>query len=346
LRPTRARADARAPRCRQVWAPGAKPPPSALPRVLACAAGGLVAVSLHSLLSPKVPEQVFQDPRWVASHSVLYKVLYMWAMGFAARNKYYFVWQWAEAACCAGGVGWAGFETEGPAAGTPRWDRCCNVQVLGVELAGTAAELPLSWNTRTGTWLRHYCYERLLAPPLCAPGFLALLITQAVSGVWHGVYAGYGLFFTGSTFMLHAAKTLYRYQRVLPPMLRAPSVVLHTLLSAFHLNYLAAAFIIVTLPGGIAAWKSVHYVGHISMIVRCGCGQAAYVRIALLRAHCTDARACCARRASASSARCCRHRGLGARRLQRASVRRAQRTAWCRSAVSVCDSAKLAAGSV
>ena len=94
-----------------------------------------------------------------------------------------------------------------------RRERGCNLDILGVEMAGTAALLPLRWNRRTGDWLRHYCYERISPPGSRGVlPFVGLLVTQTVSGLWHGLYAGYFLFFVSSSLMLQAAKTVYRYQ--------------------------------------------------------------------------------------------------------------------------------------
>jgi lysophospholipid acyltransferase len=261
-----------------VWSPDAQPqPPSPLLPALGVAVAGTLCAALHSLLMPLLPDSAFLNPGWVASHGVPFKLVYMWCMAFASRCKYYFVWSWADVACRLGGLGWAGWQPKDTSGGAkkddaaatrmePRWDRCRNVDILGVELATSAAELPQAWNTCTGAWLRHYCYERLLARRV--PPFAALLVTQATSGMWHGLYAGYGLFFTSSSFMLQAAKVLFRYQRALPAAARKPFALLHWFLTAFHLNYLAATFIAVTLPAGRAAWASVHYAGHISMIVR------------------------------------------------------------------------------
>jgi lysophospholipid acyltransferase len=261
----------------QPWAPSAPAPPSGAFHALASALQGLVFAALHSLLTPRFPDGAFLNARWVAAHSVPYKLCYMWAMGLAARCKYYFVWRWAEAAGAAGGLGWSGYEPakDGSSKPVARWERCANVHLRGVELAATAAELPQAWNTRTGAWLRHYAYERLLARGM--PAFAALIATQAIAGVWHGTYAGYALFFTSSSLMLQAAKVLFRYQRALPRWAARPCAVAHAALTVFHLNYLAAAFIAVTLPGGRAAWASVGYAGHISMIVRPqrACGRCA-----------------------------------------------------------------------
>jgi len=258
-------------RRRGVWAPGAPRPSSALGPTLQCAVLGLACAGAHAALTPLVPDSAFLSPAWLARTGWPQRLAYMWAMGLAARCKYYFVWKWAEAACNAAGLGWGGVA----------WDRARNIDVLGVELASSAAAYPVNWNARTGLWLRYYCYERLCPPaaaeggararPLTTP-FVALLATQTVSGLWHGIFAGYWCFFVSSAFMLHASKVVFRYQRALAP---APSLawrlssVLHGLLSAFHLAYLAAPFIIITWPGSLAAWRSVRFSGHVSMVGIC-----------------------------------------------------------------------------
>jgi hypothetical protein len=166
-------------------------------------------------------------------------------------------------------------------------------------------------------WLRYYCYERLLQRPASLPPFAAMLATQLISGVWHGVRAGYALFFFGSGLMFQASKVIFRYQRAIPArltLLRRVVAVVHWFISAVHLSYLAAAFIAVTLPAGRAAFASVHYVGHITMAVRAA--HACYHA-----AHALNKRSY-VRRCCACSARCCRRRvGPSAPRRRRAPRR-------------------------
>lgn len=52
-------------------------------------------------------------------------------------------------------------------------------------------------------------YERL-TPAGKRPGFRTLVATQLVSGVWHGLFPGYWLFFATSAVVFEAGKTLYR----------------------------------------------------------------------------------------------------------------------------------------
>ena len=267
----------------QVWAPDAPKRPSALLPAARRVTLGVLFAALHAKFAPELPETVFLDDWWVASRPVAAKLGYMYAMAVAARCKYYFVWLMADAACCAGGLGWSGYETEAATTAdkdgnktksskaVAKWERTRNVDPLGVEFAGSAAALPHTWNITTSLWLRYYCYERLLQRPAALPPFAAMLLTQLTSGLWHGVHAGYALFFVGSGFMFQASKVIYRYQRAIPAryaLLRRQVAALHWSLSTFHLNYLAAAFIAVSLPAGQAAFASVHYAGHITMLVR------------------------------------------------------------------------------
>jgi hypothetical protein len=48
------------------------------------------------------------------------------------------------------------------------------------------------------------------------PGFYALLVTQTVSGVWHGLYAGYWLFFVHSAFMFQGSRFLFKLVSAAP----------------------------------------------------------------------------------------------------------------------------------
>ena len=267
------------------WAVASAPPRfSALFPTLRCCALGAACAAVHALLSPLVPDTAFSDPAWLARNGFWARIAFMWAMSFAARCKYYFVWKWAEAACDASGRGWGGSATNA-------WDRGRNIDVAGVELATSSVAYPQNWNIRTGLWLRYYVYERL-APPASGdagapaevaaaaggggkkkragiPPFLALLITQTISGIWHGIFPGYAFFFIGSVFMLHSSKVMYRHQRRLAPPDSLPGRLLalvHGLISAFHLSYLASTFIIITLSGSFAAWRSVHWAGHYSLL--------------------------------------------------------------------------------
>ena len=93
-------------------------------------------------------------------------------------------------------------------------------------------------------------YERLTPKGGRAP-FYAMLITQTVSAVWHGLFPGYGIFFITSAFMFEASKVVFRYERAFAPSKGLfnhktfpPWVVLKWAFTAFVLNYAAATFLV------------------------------------------------------------------------------------------------------
>ncbi len=144
----------------------------------------------------------------------------------------------------------------------PLWTTCTNVRPMGVEKAATFVEIPHHWNVQTGIWLRHYVYDRT-TPKGKKPGFTNILITQVVSGVWHGLYAGYWLFFVSSAVFLQGSKSMFRWQRANWP--RRWSAVIdfpHWLLTTVGLNYLCGAFMLVTYEQCMAAWGSVYFIPH------------------------------------------------------------------------------------
>ena len=91
-------------------------------------------------------------------------------------------------------------------------------------------------------------YERL-TPRGKKATFKTLLVTQLVSGIWHGLFAGYVLFFASSAFLFESAKVIYRYEqglgrrwdflRTFPPLL-----FVKFLYTGFVLNYSAIAFLV------------------------------------------------------------------------------------------------------
>ncbi len=99
----------------------------------------------------------------------------------------------------------SGFDFEGYEGGKPKWGRCTNVRFLGMWLADSSRIVPQHWNIRTGVFLRHYVYDRLVGPG-GRPGFVHVLITQLVTAFWHGVYPGYVIFFIGTAFYLQVRR--------------------------------------------------------------------------------------------------------------------------------------------
>lgn len=111
-------------------------------------------------------------------------------------------------------------------------------------------------------------YERLSAPG-SKPSFFNMMATQLISGIWHGVFPGYWLFFITSAFMFQASRVLYRYEANLPSKIRnfLPWYLAKVLMSALVLSYTASAFMVLSYHESVLVWKSVSYYGHIWIFV-------------------------------------------------------------------------------
>ncbi|XP_010553491.1 PREDICTED: lysophospholipid acyltransferase 1-like [Tarenaya hassleriana] len=219
-----------------------------------------ICMALYLYLVPHFPLTRFTDP--VYQEWGFWKRLgYQYMSGFTARWKYYFIWSISEASIIISGLGFSGWTDSSPP--KPKWDRAKNVDILGVELAKSAVQIPLVWNIQVSTWLRHYVYERLVKSGKKA-GFFQLLATQTVSAVWHGLYPGYIIFFVQSALMIAGSRVVYRWQRAIPPKMDIPrkmTVLANFLYTVLVLNYSSVGFMVLSLHETITAYGSVYYVG-------------------------------------------------------------------------------------
>ena len=208
-------------------------------------------------------DNTYLDPAWSA-RPLWRKFWELHILGQGSRGKYFFCWVWAEAACVASGVGFGGYDEK---TREPRWDVATNVKPMGVERAATFVQIPHNWNVKTGMWLRHYVYDRA-TPEGARPGFAQLLLTQVISGVWHGLYAGYWLFFVSSAVFVHGSKGVYRWQR--DHFSKRWSFLIdfpHWALTTVGLNYLCGAFMLVTYEQCMNAWGSVYFLPHLTVLL-------------------------------------------------------------------------------
>ncbi|KAL2634990.1 hypothetical protein R1flu_006469 [Riccia fluitans] len=232
-----------------------RPPPSPYGAAFSSFVKALLCMGVYVFLTPRVPLSMYSDPaylKWGFWHRVGYQML----SGFTTRWKYYFIWSLAEASVIMSGFGFSGWNGD-----TPSWDRACNVNIPKVELATSAAQIPAYWNIHVSTWLRHYVYERLISKGK-KPGFWQLLVTQVVSAVWHGLYAGYLLFFVNSALFVEASKVIYRYQRAVPDekvFLSKLLLVINALFSSFAVNTTSIGFMILGLRETLAVYQSIFY---------------------------------------------------------------------------------------
>ncbi|KAM3225953.1 hypothetical protein ACQJBY_055074 [Aegilops geniculata] len=133
-----------------IWA--SSTPSPLLPTLRALVQAG-ICMGLYLYLSPMFPLSRFSEPLYY-EWGFWHRLFFQYMSGFTARWKYYFIWSISEAAIIISGLGFTGWSDSSPP--KAKWDRAINVDILGVELAGSAAQLPLKWNIQVSTWLR-YC---------------------------------------------------------------------------------------------------------------------------------------------------------------------------------------------
>jgi len=232
--------------------------PSAVKSAVKKFAMALLFLALHTVItSVYTIDNTYLNPKWM-EYSLLHRIWHMHIYGEGNRYKYYFVWLMADFACTVAGIGFSGYDAKGQ----PTFETATNIHPLGVTKAVTLNSIPLHWNIQTGMWLRNYVYDRV-TPAGMKPGLTQLLITQIVSGVWHGLYAGYWFFFVSSAFAVNAGRLIYRLQvHRVPKRFHNFVNVPHWFVTQFGLNYLCAAFILIDYKECLTAWGSVYYWAH------------------------------------------------------------------------------------
>ncbi|KAK2664657.1 hypothetical protein Ddye_003231 [Dipteronia dyeriana] len=223
-------------------------------------------MALYLYMVPHHPLSRFTEPiyqKW----GFWKRLSYQYRAGLTARWKYYFIWSISEASIIISGLGFSGWTDSSPP--KPKWDRAKNVDILGVEFANSAVEIPLVWNIQVSTWLRHYVYDRLVQKGK-KPGFFQLLATQTVSAVWHGLYPGYLIFFVQSAMMIAGSRVIYRWQQTLPPKMAIAKKIMGLMNFAYTilvLNYSCVGFMVLSMHETIASYGSVYYIGTVIPIV-------------------------------------------------------------------------------
>lgn len=135
----------------QLWSPSEKQPSpwGAVARAILQAA---ICMALYLYLVPLFPLSTFTNHLY-GDWGFFKKLGYQYMCGFTARWKYYFIWSISEASIIISGFGFSGWTNTSPP--KPKWDRAKNADILGVELAKSAVQIPLDWNIQVSTWLRH-----------------------------------------------------------------------------------------------------------------------------------------------------------------------------------------------
>ncbi|CAI5475873.1 unnamed protein product [Closterium sp. Yama58-4] len=148
------------------------------------------------------------------------------------------------------------------------WDRARNVNILGMELASTGADVAKNWNISFSTWLRIYVYERLEAMPRKSALF-NLLFTFFISAISHGLNPGDLIGFAHWALMIAGSRVIYRWTRPLAQgsLRRRVASLLHFLYVLLCINYAGFGFSVMTFQHTVQAYRGLYYYGTIVPVV-------------------------------------------------------------------------------
>lgn len=139
-----------------LWDPAAeKRPPSPYGEAFFATVKAFVCMGIYMYMTGTFPLSFLTTPEYM-EWGYWHRVLYQYLCGFGARWKYYFIWSLSEAAVMISGFGFSGWTKTAPSEEPKaKWSRAHNVDILNVELATSAAEIPKYWNIHVSVWLRH-----------------------------------------------------------------------------------------------------------------------------------------------------------------------------------------------
>ncbi|GFS33258.1 MBOAT (membrane bound O-acyl transferase) family protein [Actinidia rufa] len=212
-----------------IWARSVKGwPPSSFGATIRAIVQAAFCMGLYLYLVPQHPLSQFTEPVY-HEWGFWSRLGYPYMSGLTACWKYYFVWSISEAAVIISGLCFSGWKDSSPP--KPRWDGAKNVDILGVEFAKTAAQIPLAWNIQ-------------------------------------GLYPGYIIFFVQSALMI---AVIYRWQQAVPSNMDPVKKILVFLNFActvlMFYDFYACISRVLSLQETLVGYGSVYYIGTIVPIV-------------------------------------------------------------------------------
>ena len=199
---------------------------------------------------------------FIYNHGFVYRIFYMWGLGFLYRLKYYAIWLIAEGACILCGIGYNGIDAT---TGKFKWNRVQNIDPLAFETGQNVHACLEAWNQNTNKWLKHYIYLRV-AKPGRKPGFKSTVFTFATSAFWHGTRPGYYLTFVIGAFMQTVGK--YYRKNIRPLFLTAdgsPKPTKHVydfvswVVTQLAFGFAVQPFVILDFKKSLLCWATVDY---------------------------------------------------------------------------------------
>lgn len=256
---------------------------------------GLAFMAVWATYSPRFFYEAFITPAGDPSSALQFgfsgRIAYVFVVGIVARFKYYGIWTLTNGACIVSGLSYNGNRADG----SSRWDRCKNINVLGVEFANNWKELLDAWNMNTNVWLRNNVYKRV-ARPGKKPGFKSTMATFLTSAFWHGVAPGYYFTFVLGGLLQSVGRSARSHFRPLAfKDVRSPNPTPSTLtkFNAVQLAYCAVCilatqltmdfavlpFMLLEVKKSWAGWGELYYFGILAALIpmiafRLGAGRA------------------------------------------------------------------------
>lgn len=207
-------------------------------------------------------DYVFSD-KFVTDHGFIYRIFYLWILGFSYRLKYYTIWQIAEGACILCGIGYNGYDEE---SGRFKWNRVQNIDPWKFETGQNVHECLEVWNMNTNKWLKHYVYTRIGRKGK-KPGFKSTLFTFCTSAFWHGTRPGYYLTFAMGAFIQTVGKIYRRNFRPMfveadgktPRRTKPLYDLVCFIVTQLAFGFVCQPFVILDLRQSIYCWSTVYF---------------------------------------------------------------------------------------
>ncbi|XP_072354833.1 lysophospholipid acyltransferase 2 isoform X1 [Scyliorhinus torazame] len=213
-----------------------------------------ISLSFHLTVTKVFPVEYNIDKTFVNTVSLTIRVLYLYFSLLAARPKYYFAWNLADAINNAAGFGFNGYDEKGNA----RWDLISNLNIVNIEFATSFKMFIDNWNIQTSHWFKRVCYDRCLYYPTVA--------TFVLSAMWHGVYPGYYMtFFTGipMTLAARAIRNNFRSYFIKSPAVKLFYDVITWIATMIAISYTVVPFVLLSVESSLKFYRSWYYCLHI-----------------------------------------------------------------------------------
>ncbi|EDO17195.1 hypothetical protein Kpol_1035p7 [Vanderwaltozyma polyspora DSM 70294] len=232
---------------------------------------GLVFLLLAGISKTVISEDKLNSKKAFLDRSFIYKIHYLYLLGFAFRLKYYSAWTTAEGACISSGIAYNYYDKDSHSI---VWDRMSNIDIWTFEAAQSSYVSIKSWNIKTNNWLKNYVYLRLCNDNE-KPTFTATLITFAVSAFWHGINPCYYLTFLTGALYQNCGQYYRKYtrpvfllgDRVTPSKYKWIYDFIGFYMVKLLFGYLMQPFILLDFSKALEVWSKVGYFGHICVVI-------------------------------------------------------------------------------